>query len=308
MKLLIMTVSNPERRQPTDPGAFTRGHLRTLWDLFFRLLRLIARHSRNIYTTVGIFLLIGAAITISGTWAFAKLAGHVRSGSTQTFDNGVLRWIASHRTPLLDGVMLEVTSLGTGTVVLMIVAVAGLFLWLNQHKHSALLLGIAALGGLILNNLLKAEFGRPRPDVVTWATHASFYSFPSGHAMSATVVYSTVAYLAARLQRTHAARVAVISTAIVIITLICVSRLYLGVHYPSDVLAGVTIGLAWTGFCMATLEGIQLYARRSAPQLLREEKPAPPKDESHAENADCAAESAASAATPASVDAVPHGG
>jgi undecaprenyl-diphosphatase len=296
MKLNAMTVSNSDRRQPSDPGAFTRGHLRALWDLFFRLLRLIARHSRNIYTTVGIFLLIGAGITISGTWAFAKLAAHVRSGGTQTFDNGVLRWIASHRTPLLDAMMLEITSLGTGTVVVMIVAIAGMFLWLNRHKHSALLLGIAALGSLVLNNLLKAGFGRPRPDVVTWATHASFYSFPSGHAMSATVVYSTVAYLAARLQRTHAARVAVISTAIVIITLICVSRLYLGVHYPTDVLAGVTIGLAWTGFCMATLEGIQLYARRSAPQLLREEKPAPPKEELPPENADCATELATTAA------------
>jgi undecaprenyl-diphosphatase len=157
----------------------------------------------------------------------------------------------------------------------MIVAITGMFLWLNRHKHSALLLVFAALGSLVLNNLLKAGFSRPRPEVVTWATHASFYSFPSGHAMSATVVYSTVAYLAARLQRTHAARIAVMTTALVLILLICVSRLYLGVHFPSDVIAGVTIGFAWTGFCMAALEGIQLYARRSAPELLREEKPAP---------------------------------
>jgi undecaprenyl-diphosphatase len=289
-----MTASEPERRHPEQPGAFTRGHWRALWDLFFGLLRLIAKHSRNIYTTVGIFLLIGAAFTIAGTWAFATLAGHVRSGSTQTFDDGVLRWIAAHRTPLLDAMMLEITSLGTGTVVLMIVAIAGMFLWLNQHKHSALLLGIAALGSLVLNNLLKAGFGRPRPEVVTWATHASFYSFPSGHAMSATVVYSTVAYLAARLQRTHAARVAVIATALIIIALICLSRLYLGVHYPSDVLAGITIGFAWTGFCMATLEGVQLYARRSAPEILQEEKPAPPKDEPPGENVDRAAEAAES--------------
>jgi undecaprenyl-diphosphatase len=93
--------------------------------------------------------------------------------------------------------------------------------------------------------------------------------------MSATVVYSTVAYLAGRLQRTHRARIAVASVATLVIAIICLSRLYLGVHYPSDVLAGIVIGLAWAGFCMATLEVIQLYARRNAPEMLEEEHPAP---------------------------------
>jgi undecaprenyl-diphosphatase len=171
--------------------------------------------------------------------------------------------------------MLEVTSLGTGSVVTMIVGVAALFLWLNQHKHSAILLLVATIGGMVLNNLLKLGFSRARPDVIPWATTATFYSFPSGHAMSATIVYSTVAYLAARLQRTHAARVSIMLLATLIILLICGSRLYLGVHYPSDVIAGIVIGLAWAGFCMATLEAIQLYARRNAPQLLKEERPAP---------------------------------
>ena len=267
-----------ERRDEVASHTFTRGHLRRLWDLFFGLLRWIRRHAHNVYATFGIFLLIGAVLAIAGTYAFGQLAGHVRSGGTQAFDEAVLSWIGAHRTPLLESVMLEITSLGTGTVVMMVVAVAALFLWLNQHRHSAALLIVATFGGLLLNNLLKAGFGRPRPDVIDWATHASFYSFPSGHAMSATVVYSTVAYLASRLQRTHKARVAVMATALVIILLIGISRLYLGVHYPSDVIAGMIIGLAWAGFCMATLEAIQLYARRNAPQLLKEEKPAP-KDE-----------------------------
>ena len=199
-------------------------------------------------------------------------------GSTQAFDFAVLRWLGAHRMPTLDSVMLEITSLGTSSVVAMVVGVAALFLWLNQHKHSAILLFVATFGGVILNNLLKLGFGRPRPEVITWATTATFYSFPSGHAMSATIVYSTVAYLAARLQRTRAARIAITLVAAIIIFLICLSRLYLGVHYPSDVLAGIIIGLAWAGFCMSTLEVIQLYARRNAPQLLREEHPAPAHD------------------------------
>ena len=97
--------------------------------------------------------------------------------------------------------------------------------------------------------------------------------------MSATVVYSTVAYLAGRLQRTHRARFAITLVATLVISIIGLSRLYLGVHYPSDVLAGVIIGLAWAAFCMATLEAIQLYARRNAPEFLRAERPAPPKDQ-----------------------------
>jgi undecaprenyl-diphosphatase len=270
-----MSTSPHERRHAVDSGPDTRQHLRHFWDLVFELLRFIARHAHNAYATFGIFVLMGAALAIAGTWAFAMLAGNVRSGGTQAFDDAVLRWIGVHRTGALNSVMLEITSLGTGSVVTMVVAVAALFLWLNQHKHSAILLLVATFGGIVLNNLLKLGFSRPRPEVIPWTTTADFYSFPSGHAMSATIVYSTVAYLAARLQRTRASRTAIMILAAIVILLICVSRLYLGVHYPSDVVAGIIIGLAWAGFCMATLEAIQLYARRNAPQMLTEERPAP---------------------------------
>jgi len=270
-----MTSSPHERRHDLESGPDTRRHLRRFWDLVFDILRFIARHAHNAYATFGIFILMGAAVAIAGTWGFATLAGHVRSGGTQAFDDTVLRWLGAHRTAPVSAFMLEVTALGTGSVVTMIVGVAALFLWLNQHKHSALLLLIATFGGIILNNLLKIGFTRPRPSVIPWATTALSYSFPSGHAMSATIVYSTVAYLAARLQRRRASRVAIMVLASIIILLICSSRLYLGVHYPSDVAAGIVIGLAWTGFCMATLEAIQLYARLNAPQMLAEEHPAP---------------------------------
>lgn len=270
-----MTVSPHDRRHAVESGPDTRQRFRRLWDLVFVVLRFIARHAHNAYATFGIFLLIGAAIAIAGTWGFAELAGNVSSGSTQAFDDAVLRWLGAHRTPPLDAFMLDITSLGTSSVVAMVVGVAALFLWLNKHKHSAILLLVSTFGGVLLNNLLKFGFSRPRPDIIPWATTATFYSFPSGHAMSATVVYSTVAYLAGRLQRTHRARLAITILATLVIAIICLSRLYLGVHYPSDVIAGVIIGLAWAGFCMATLEAIQLYARRNAPQMLEQERPAP---------------------------------
>lgn len=269
------TEPNERRDTTAAAGPDTRQHLRRLWDVIFVVLRFIARRAHNAYATFGIFLLMGAAIALLGTWGFAELAGRVSSGGTQVFDDAVLRWLGSHRTKPLDAFMLDITSLGTSSVVAMVVGVAALFLWLNKHKHSAILLLVSTFGGVALNNLLKLGFGRPRPDIITWATTATFYSFPSGHAMSATVVYSTVAYLAGRLQRTYKARLAITLVAAAVIAIICISRLYLGVHYPSDVVAGVIVGLAWAGFCMATLEALQLYARRNAPQMLKEEQPAP---------------------------------
>jgi len=264
-----------ERRQPSAGGGGTRGRLHLAWDVVFGALRFIGRHAHNAYTVFGIFLLSGTALAIGCTWAFSELAQHVRRGTTQPFDDAVMHWIANHQNPAVQRAMLEITALGTGTVVAMIVFIAGLFLWLNQHKHSAILLIVATLGGMILDNVLKIGFDRPRPQIFKWGTYAVSSSFPSGHAMSSVIVYGTVAYLAARLQRNAASRIATMALAALIILLICSSRLYLGVHFPSDVLAGVIIGLAWAGFCMAVLEALQLYAKFNAPQLLEDEHPAP---------------------------------
>src|SRR5689334_4660 len=99
----------------------TRGHSRLLWDAVFTGVRLIRKRVENAYVVFGIFLLSGAAIAIGCTWAFAELAGHVRSGTTQAFDDAVMRWIANHQNPTVQKIMLELTSLGTGTVVAMIV-------------------------------------------------------------------------------------------------------------------------------------------------------------------------------------------
>jgi undecaprenyl-diphosphatase len=265
-----------DRRDPQPEHSATRGHLRVLWNLVFRLLRFIRRRVKNAYAVFGIFLLSGAAVALVCTYAFAKLAGHVRSGGTQAFDDSVMRWIAAHQNPLVQQAMLEVTALGTGVVVAMVIIVAAMFLWLNKHKHSAILLLVANFGGIVLNNLLKLGFDRPRPQIFKWGTYAASSSFPSGHAMSSVIVYGTVAYLAARLQRRRASRVLTLSFAALVILLICTSRMYLGVHYPSDLAAGVIIGLAWAGFCMAILEAAQLYAKRNAPQMLKDEAPAAP--------------------------------
>lgn len=252
-----------------------RGRFRVLWDLLFRGLRTSYKHVHSFSTALGVFLVFGALIAVLGTYLFAEIAKLVRNGYTQPFDDAVLRWMNTHQVPWLERLMVEVTMLGTWIVVLSIVSIAALFLWLTRHRYSAALLLVATAGGIGLNNILKIGFSRPRPHIFEWGTTVSSSSFPSGHAMSATVVYVTVAYLAARLQKTHVARLATLAVAGVFVAAICFSRLYLGVHYPSDVAAGVIIGLAWASFCMATLEALQRFAKKNAKQVLQHEAPAP---------------------------------
>lgn len=254
----------PERR------THTRGRLHWFWDIIFGGIRMIGRHAHGFYKTVGIFLLASLLIALAATYGFTRVAHYVQGGRTQRFDESVLQYIAARHSPLVERLMFEITFLGTGLVVMVMVLVAGMFLWLTKHRNSAALLVASTAGGILINNLMKMSFDRPRPTVFTWGQHVVSSSFPSGHAMSATVVYITIAYLAARLQRRHIARVATILLALTLIVAIGGSRLYLGVHYPSDVLAGILVGLAWAGFCMATLEAMQLLARRLSPQTVEE--------------------------------------
>ena len=283
---IIIHVNEPTSEVPlsgddTDPGpsagAERRGRART-WrrrgaDILFRSFRFSFRLAGSFYAAMGLVALGGGLVAILAVWAFAEIAGHVQEGATQRFDEAALLWLAQHRSPLLDRALLELTALGTGLVVMTVVVVAATFLWLTRHRWSAGLLLLATAGGLVLNNVLKLGFGRPRPSVVTWLGDPSSSSFPSGHAMSAAIVYGTVAYLAARLQKRRVARLLTALVAVLMIVGIALTRLYLGVHYPSDVLAGIVVGLAWAAFCMAMLEMMQRLATRRAPEMLEQERP-----------------------------------
>jgi membrane-associated phospholipid phosphatase len=259
-----------------------RGHFGRFWNLFYGLLRKSGMHAKTFYGTVGIFLVVGVALGILGAYGFAKLAEVVKKGYTQQYDVAILTWIHGHQREGLTTFMREMTYLGTGAVVIVVVGVAALFLWHTEHKHSARLLLASTIGGIILNNSLKLIFHRDRPSVFDWGTTVASSSFPSGHAMSATVVYGTVAYLVARLQKRRISRVLTLATAFLLILTICFTRLYLGVHYPSDVIGGIVVGLAWAGFCMATLEASLVIARRRAPASVVEERPAPKEKEAAA--------------------------
>lgn len=262
----------------TDPVSTRerRAEPRTRFDLardvLYGTLRAIGRHASSFYTALGIYLVGGALIAIAGTAAFVQLASHVRSGATQAFDESVMRWMGAHRIEWIERSLIEITALGTGLVVMMIVVISALFLIATQHRFSAFLLLVASAGGIVLNAVLKSSFDRPRPQLFEWLTEPSSSSFPSGHAMSSAIVYFTVAYLIARLEKRRWMRVVTIISSLLIVLLISISRLYLGVHYPSDVLAGMIIGLAWAGFCLAGLEAVRVFGLRFRPRVLEQEE------------------------------------
>jgi membrane-associated phospholipid phosphatase len=247
-----------------------RGQHSVLRDALYSTLRLIERHVRGFFGALAAFATVSFVIALGAVAVFAYVAHFVSRGVTQTLDDSVLRWIELHRTPFLDKAMLEVTVLGSGVVLLMIVVVASLFLWLTQHKWSVYILLTGVLGGQFLNHVLKGLFDRPRPSSVEWVTQVHSLSFPSGHAMTSMITYGSVAYLVARLEPKRLLRTVTWIMTAAIIVLIGVSRLYLGVHYPSDVIAGYLGGIAWIGFVAASVEAVRFFAGRR-PETRKEE-------------------------------------
>ena len=246
--------------------------LGSVGDALFKLLRFLGRHIQGMYAILGLFLSVGFGLALLAIWGFAALAEEVMEGETQRFDDAVLLWLNEHATPRLDVAALEVTALGGGLVVWMVVLVASAFLWLTRHRLSVLLLLVATLGAGLLNSALKIAFDRPRPQLFEWRTpHVGLASFPSGHAMTSMVVYGTLAYLVTRLEPTPLMRRLTWAFVAIVIFLIGLSRLYLGVHYPSDVIAGFVMGFVWATFCASGIEVIR-YFRDRKPEVERVEK------------------------------------
>jgi undecaprenyl-diphosphatase len=235
------------------------------------LLRWIGGHVKGFHSAVGLFLTVGLAMAGAALLLFVTVAALVAGGATQRIDHAVLLWFNARATPRLDTAALEITALGSVYVSAVVLLVATLFLWETRHRYSAALLWVAVMGGWLLNTMLHAVFDRPRPDLFEWRVpNGGASGYPSGHAMGAMVLYATLAYLVIRLEGTRKLQrvtVAVFGAAIVLVGL---SRLYLGVHYPSDVIGGFLVGFAWATFCALGIEAIR-YFRLRRPGLSEEE-------------------------------------
>ena len=212
---------------------------------------LVRRVSRLEPTSlVLITLLAGAA------WVFVELADEVREGTTQSIDERVLLALRAADNPedplgprWLEEVARDVTALGGFTVLgLIAFAVCGL-LWLLGKRRTVVFVVIAMLGALMINYGLKGVFERPRPDLVPHGSLVYTASFPSGHSLMSTATYLTLGALLARVLSGRGLKIYVFALAVAVALLVGCSRVYLGVHWPSDVLAGWSAGAAWALLC-----------------------------------------------------------
>jgi undecaprenyl-diphosphatase len=249
-----------------------------------RPLRWLLGHVHNLYTAVGVLLTVALGLALAGAWAFATIARAVALGETQRLDDRILLWLNRHSTPFIDNAALQVTAVGNGLTVIVIGLIACAFLWAIRERVGVLLLVIAVAGGDLFNRLLKEVFGRPRPELFVLETPYArpvSASFPSGHATASMVLYLVLAYLLVRLGGKGVFRWVVIAVSGVLIVLIGVSRMYLGVHYPSDVLAGYVFGFVWAAFCAFGIEAVRGLRRGRRKRAAAEvqpvsEAPAPP--------------------------------
>ena len=201
-------------------------------------------------------VLLAGLIIAGGLWGFEELMEVARDTTPHAFDTEILlafRQAGHPDVPIgplwLQGAMRDITSLGSSAVLVLIVAAVIVYLLLIRRPMTALFTFIAVAGGQLLSTLLKVEIDRPRPDLVSHLVNETSLSFPSGHAMVSAVTYLTLGSLAARFLPGRTTKIFVLSLAMLTTLLVGVSRVYLGVHWPSDVLAGWCAGFAWAMLC-----------------------------------------------------------
>lgn len=201
-------------------------------------------------------VLISILIIVFGTLIFILIASEVTSNGTEQFDENVIKSLRNPENYSMPNApewitiaMTDITALGSGTVLLLVtLAVIGFLILQNQY-NAIWLIAAATICGTLITLGLKDFFERARPDMIYRLVDVNSVSFPSGHSVMSAVVYLTQASLLARIQKKRSVRIYILTIALILTLLIGLSRVYLGVHYPTDVLAGWSLGLSWASFC-----------------------------------------------------------
>ncbi|MBJ6127095.1 phosphatase PAP2 family protein [Microvirga sp. BT325] len=235
-------------------------------------------HTGSVFRRLGRLewpILVSMLVLAGAVWGFAELADAVVEGDTHAFDRMVLLALHSETDladPLgpewLEEMMRDFTALGGVGVLTLLTAAAAGYLLLTGKSRAALALVLSIGGGILLSSLVKTGFDRPRPDLVSHGSYVYTASFPSGHSMMAAVVYLTLGALIARVRPSRRVKAYVLSIAVLVTVLVGISRVYLGVHWPTDVLGGWATGAAWALLCWL---GMLWFQRRG--KIESEEQP-----------------------------------
>lgn len=202
---------------------------------------------------------LGAALI-----AFANIVeDYLDHDAITRWDVHFARWLHEHASHPLVHLFSVITYGGNAVAVFVVVVAIGIVLLRRARPNEAALIAFAFAGAVLVNGALKLIFKRPRPELSF--THLDTYSFPSGHAAVSTATFTVIAYLLARRYRTTWARALIVLGTVVAIGLVGFSRLYLGAHYLSDVLAGISFGFAWA---MVSLIVYTLWGERNVLDLL----------------------------------------
>jgi undecaprenyl-diphosphatase len=196
---------------------------------------------------------IALGITAFGVLAFALIADETLEGETRGFDESILLALREPGDPTnpigpawLEHALLNITALGGYVILSMLVIGVAIYLIAAGKRGTALLVVGAVGSGTLLSETLKLGFARPRPDLVAHLAEVQSASFPSGHAMISAIAYLTLGVLLTRAHKQRRTKIIIMSYAILLTLMIGLSRIYLGVHWPTDVLAGWALGAAWS--------------------------------------------------------------
>jgi undecaprenyl-diphosphatase len=210
-------------------------------------------------------LILRILIIVLGTALFFLLEHEVSTGATKHVDEEILRSLREPENPAIPRgpvafreAARDITSLGGYALLILLVATVTIFLQCDGKVGAARFLLATVISGYLLQKGLKALIGRPRPEVVPHLMPVDSTSFPSGHSMMSAIVFLSLGVILSRLEVNHPRRrVYFIGVALLITGLVGLSRMYLGVHYPTDVLAGWTAGLVWACLCSLIAERLQ---------------------------------------------------
>jgi undecaprenyl-diphosphatase len=233
-------------------------------------------------------VLVVIVVALAAVWVFIEIADEVRDGDTLRFDDWALRALRDPQDlhiPIgpkwLPKVGRDLTALGGVTFLgLLTMSVVGYF-WLRKMYAVGTLVLAITVSASLLNVGLKDFYERPRPELVPHLTEEYSASFPSGHAMLSTVVFLTLATLLGRFTPEYRLRAYYLGIALTLSLLVGVSRVYMGVHYPTDVLAGWVAGLVWGLICWLVTKELQRRGIIEWPQFEEQTEKPVAKDISH---------------------------